>query len=323
MMRHLIIAVLFFSFLSSLQAQELFPLNEPASNVPKGVFGARVFTHSYKEYDVWRNMSGIRLMYGVLPRLTLMANLTASNHHGTDLPNNLISHTHVGNQTLYYLPAFQRGIQYSYIFNGIDLYAKFRFLSIDGIKTHFRAAVYAEWSNVDVAHDEAEPNLMDDTKGYGGGLLMTYLKNHFAVSLTSGFIIPGAYNGTYLAAIGQPVPVTIQYGRALNYNLSFGYLLFPRHYSDYKQVSVSLYAEFMGKSYESAKVFQYGAEVPIETDLLKAGNYVDVHPGLQFIFNSNTRLDLSVGAPLVRQAYTHFYPYFYIALQHYFYPVKK
>jgi hypothetical protein len=321
MMRKISIAFLFFSSVS-LNAQELFPLCEPASNVPKGVLGFRAFSHSYKEYDVWRNMSGIRVMYGLLPQLTLMANLTASNHHSTDLPTNLISHTHLGNQTLYFVPNSPRGISYSYLFNGVNLYAKFRFLSIDGFKTHFRVAAYAEWSNVNAAHDEAEPNLMDDTKGYGGGLLLTFLKNHFAASVTSGFIIPGSFSGTSQLSLGQTVPVTIEYGRALVYNLSLGYLLYPRHYSGYEQVSINLYSEFMGKSYESAKVFQSGNEVPVETPFLKAASYIDVHPGIQFIFDANTRLDLSIGMPLLQRSYTHFYPYFYIGLQRYFYPKK-
>ena len=282
MMRQIIISVLFLNLYYFVSAQELFPLNEPASNMPKGVLGVRVFTNSYMEYDVLRNMSGVRLMYGVSPRLTLIANLTTSNHHGVDLPPNLVSHTHVGNQTLYYIPTFQRGISYPYIFNGVDLYAKFRFLSIDGIKTHFRAAAYAEWSNVSVAHDEAEPNLMDDTGGYGSGLILTYLKNHFAVSAVSGIVIPNSYSGTSLLSSGQDVPITIEYGRAITYNLSFGYLLFPQHYSSYKQVNVNVYAEFIGKSYEGAKVYQFGIEVPVETVLLKAGNYVDVNPALQY-----------------------------------------
>ncbi|MFM7023046.1 MAG: hypothetical protein ACKOXB_08710 [Flavobacteriales bacterium] len=322
MMRKIVIAALLLLSLH-LPAQELFPLNEQASNVPKGVLGARAFSHSYKEYEVWRNMSGIRLMYGLLPRLTIMADITASNHHGNTLPNNLVTHKHVGNQTIYYVQPFQRGVVYPYLFNGIHLYAKFRFLSIDGMKTHFRGAAYAEWSNVNAAHDEAEPNLMDDTKGYGSGLIITYLKNHFAVSLSSGFIIPGSYSGTSQLSIGTITPIIIEYGKALQYNLSFGYLLSPKQYSSYQETSISLYAEFMGKAYQGAKVFQDGTEISVETDLLKAGNYVDVHPGIQFVFSSNTRLDLSVGLPLIKASYTHFYPYYFIAVQRYFYASKK
>jgi len=317
-----LISILFLTGCLSLGAQELFPLNEPASNMPKGVLGIRVLSHSYKEYNVWRNMTGIRLMYGVLPRLTVMATATASNHHGNSLPDNLISHTHLGSQTLYYVPTFARGVEYPYLFNGIHLYAKFRFVSIDGIKTHFRVAAFAEGSNVSAAHDEAEPNLMDDTKGYGGGLIVTYLKKRFAASVTSGLIIPGSYIGTS-SSMGQPLPVTIDYGKAFTYNLSLGYLLLPKHYSSYQQTNLNLYVELNGKSYESAKVYQSGNEVAIETDFLKGGNYMDIHPGLQFIFSSNTRLDLSVGFPLIKYSYTHFYPYYYVALQRYLYAKKK
>jgi len=324
MMRKLIIiSICFFITSSSLQAQELFPLCEPASNIPKGVLGLRAISNTYKEYDVWRNMSGVRVMYGLTSRLSIFASFTGSNHHGIDLPTNLVNHTHLGNQTLYFVSPFQRGIPYPYLFNGTDLYAKFRVLSFDGIKTHLRVALYGEWSNVSVAHDEAEPNLMDDTKGYGSGLIVTYLKNHFAISLTSGFIIPGAYLGTSFSPYGQAIPTTLEYGKAFTYNLSMGYLLYPKHYSSYKQVNVNLYTEFTGKTYGSAAVYQLGAEIPIQTPLLQAGNYVDVHPGIQFIFNSNLRLDLSVGLPFIQQSYTHFYPFTYIAVQRYFYNPKK
>ena len=46
-------------------------------------------------------------------------------------------------------------------------------------------AAYAEWSNTNVTHDEAEPTLLGDTRGYGGGLITTYLKNHFAATLAN------------------------------------------------------------------------------------------------------------------------------------------
>ncbi len=322
MMRHKILYLLLLLEISSAKAQELFPLSEPASNAPKGVVGVKALTNSYQEFDALRNMVGLRLIYGLLPRLTLMATISASNHHDVDLPANLVSHTHLGNQTIYHVSPFQRGIPYPYIFNGVYLYAKFRFMSIDRFKSHLRGAVYGEWSNVNVAHDEAEANLMDDTKGYGTGLILTYLKNHFAVSLNSGVVLPGSYAGNS-TSYGLTLPTTIAYGRALNYNLSFGYLLFPKHYSSYQQINVNVYTEFVGKSYESARVCQNGMEIPLETPLLKAGNYLDVHPGIQFIFNSNTRVDLSVGLPLLRQSYTHFYPFTYLSIQRYLYNEKK
>jgi hypothetical protein len=302
-------------------AQELYPLNEPASTLPKRVIGVRVFIKSYREESIYRNLFGARLMYGLTPRLTLMLTASASNHHGRDLPDKLVYHTHNGTQTLYSTGAFQRGSRHPYLFNGLYAYAKYRFLSRDRQNGHFRMAAYAEASGVTSAHDETEPNLMDDTKGFGGGLLVTWLNRRFAASFTGGVIVPGAYNGFSPDSAGPKVPTRIQYGRALVYNLSLGYLLFPRHNSGYRQTNVNLYAELIGRAYEQAKVTQYGyVNVPIQTPLLQAGSYVELHPGVQVIFNSNLRLDVSAGFPVYKKSYAHFYPVFYIALQRYFFP---
>jgi len=292
-------------------SQELFPLNEPASDIPKGVLGVRPYSNTYQEVNQLRNLFALRLMYGVLPKLSVFATVSVSNHHGRDFPEGLATHTHNGNQTIYTTGNFQRGLTNPYLFTGVYLFAKYRFLTFDGEHKHFRMALYGDWSNVKSAHDEAEPNLTDDTKGYGGGLITTYLKNHFAVSLTSGVIIPGAYNGLSPDINGGPmIPTQIKYGRAIKYNLSFGYLLFPRKYENYNQGNWNIYLEFMGKAYEAAKVNQYGGivSIPISTPLLEAGNYVDVFPGVQYIFKSNLRIDFSSGFLFIKKSLWNFYP---------------
>lgn len=254
-------------------------------------------------------------------KLTIMASGSMSNHHGTLFPPNLVSHTHNGNQSVFSTGNFQRGVQYPYQYNGIYLYAQYRFLSIDGQNKHFRMALYADWSNVNVAHDEAEPDLLDDNKGYGGGLITTWLYKHFAVSLTSGYIKSGLYNGYAPDVLGGPnVPTQIQYGNAVKYNLSFGYLLYPFAYKSYNDLNINLYAEFEGKTYSGAQVVQYGfKDVPIQTPLLQAGNYLEVHPGVQLIVKSNLRIDFSAGLPLVNQSYAHFTPLYMVGIQRYFY----
>jgi hypothetical protein len=309
----------------SLSAQELFPNTEPASNVPKGALGVRVFNETYQEVNQIRDMFALKLMYGLLPRLSIYATVSESNHHGVDFPPNLVSHTHSGKQSIFSTGNFQRGLVYPYQFNGVDLYAKYRFLSRDGEHSHLRMALYGEWSNVNVAHDEAEPKLMDDTKGYGGGLITTVLQNHLAVSLTAGFIIPGDYEGFSPDLLGGPmVPTVLSYGRAIQYDLSIGYLLYPAHYANYDQPNVNVYLEFLGKDYEAATVVQYGDKnVPIQTPLLQAGNYVEIHPGVQLILHSKTRFDFSMGFPFIGTGYTSFYPEFMIGIQRYFYLKKK
>ncbi len=64
---------------------------------------------------------------------------------------------------------------------------------------------------------------------------------------------------------------------ALNYSLSAGYLLFPRKYRNYKQTNMNLYVEFLGKS---------------NLDQYRRNYYVDMAPAVQFIINSNSRVDL-------------------------------
>lgn len=317
------ILIFLFTFASLITfSQELFPLNLPASTLPKGVLGIREFNESYKEVDRFRNLFSLRFMYGLSSKLTLMASGTVTNHHAKNFPLNLVSHTHSGNQTIYNTGNYQRGLKYPYQFTGIYLYAQYRFFSRDGKNKHFRMAAYADGSTVKVAHDESEPTLLDDTRGLGAGLIATYLNKKMAVSFTGGFIVPGAYSGFSPDSLGGPLISTkIEYGKAVKYDLSFGYLLLPLHYSNYKQVNLNLYLELEGKAYQQAKVYQYGGiiEVPIQTPLLKAGNYVEAHPGFQFIFNSNLRVDVTAGFPLLNKSYARFYPTYMIGIQRYFY----
>ncbi|MEO6904285.1 MAG: hypothetical protein ABI315_14190 [Bacteroidia bacterium] len=310
------------TLINSSFAQELFIQNDPASNVPQGVLGLREYNESYKEINLYRNLFGLRLMYGLLPKLTITGTVTVSNHHGKNFPENLVSHVHNGNKTVYSTGNFQRGVVYPYQLGGVYLYAKYRFLTKDNQNQHLRMATYGEFSFIKVAHDEAEPNLVDDTKGFGVGLITTYLKKHFAISVTTGVIVPGSYNGFSPDALGGGlIPTEVEYGKAIKYNLSFGYLLLPLRYENYKQTNLNLYVEFMGKAYQQAKVFQYGGitSVPIQTPLLKANNYVEVHPGIQAIFNSNLRIDFSIGVPLINKSYARFYPIYTLGIQRYFY----
>ena len=123
------------------------------------------------------------------------------------------------------------------------------------------------------------------------------------------------------------IVIWIKFGTSVHKYIKIGAILkkvySPEGSSQDLIAKFHLYAEIIGKAYEGAKVQQFGNQVPIETELLKAGSYLDIHPELQFIFNSNLRLDFSLGFPLLRQSYSHFYPYLYIGLQRYFYPPKK
>ncbi len=316
----LTIAALCFSCLAG--AQELFPLSEPASTIPKGALGVRLFTETYNEVNQLRNMAGLRLMYGVSPRLSVYLSGIVSNHHGEKLPLEFPFHN-----------TPERGAHYPYRFNGMHAYAKYRFLSRDGEGSHLRMAAYAEATYVNTTHHETEPDLiMGDNKGVGAGLITTYLWQKFAVSLTGGLILPASYTGVSPDPISSlpDVPVRVRYGKALTYSLSFGYLLLPRTYKDYDQTNINLYLEFRGKAFQAAKVdmfvglpneyFLYPERYP---SALQQGYYVDVSPGVQFIVKSNLRIDCSMTFSSLGISYARLYPVFNLGIQRYFFPGKK
>lgn len=315
----LYVTLLFFTHFEQCSAQELFPHNEIASSVPKNVLGIRLFGETYDEFGTQRNMVALRLMYGVSSKLSVSMTPSISNHHSKNLPLGLVTHTHSNNDTIYQTGNFTRGIHYDYRFNGVHILAKYRIVTNDGDHEHFRIAIYGEGSINNSAHDESEPNLMDDTKGFGGGILITYLKNHFAVSVNSGFVKPGTYTETTPDFYGGEQTTSLTYGNAFNYNLSLGYLVYPFQYKKYSETNVNVYLEFMGKSYGKATVVQNNRNIEPQTELLLSGSYIEMHPGLQFILNSNLRFDFTVGFPVVKKSYARFYPIYMFGVQKYFY----
>lgn len=303
-------------------AQELFPLSEPASTIPKGALGIRLFSENYKEIYQWRNMTYLRLMYGLTPKLSVYASAIASNHHGDKLPVEFPFHN-----------TPERGKIYPYKFNGFWLYGKYRFLSLDGPKSHFRMAGYAALSRVKTTHHETEPDLEHgDNSGLGLGLITTVLKDKFAVSLTAGGILPFVNKNFSPDPVGTlpDVPENVYYGKAFVYKLSFGYRLLPLYYKNYEQGNLNLYAEFIGMTYGAAKVDifagqanEYYLENEQYPEALKGASYIDFSPGLQYIYRSNLRIDASVTFRWVGFSYARLYPVYSVGIQRYFYFGKK
>ena len=314
---------IFFFSVSLINAQELFPNTEPASNCPKGVLTVRQFNEFYKEYSQFRKMDGFMFMYSVNSRLMFTTSFSCSNHHGEEISNEFIKivdgiiDTHGATY----------GNPYSYRFDGVDFYAKYKFLNHDGEKRHFRMALYGELSTDLVAHDEAEPTLLGDNAGFGSGIIATQLYKKLAVSTSIGFILPYAYKQNYYN-LGE---LNLQYGKAINYSLSFGYLLYPFRYKNYNQTNINIYMEFLGKDYQAAKInlSSQPNQIPIDPGsiMLLSGKYIDMRPGIQFIIKSNTRIDFSYALPipdgyggyLLGRSYALFYPTFRINFQHYFF----
>ncbi|MCE3227143.1 MAG: hypothetical protein K0S32_1694 [Bacteroidetes bacterium] len=288
-------------------AQELFPNSEPASIIPKHAFGIRLMNEAYTTASNFKTWHGAMFMYGMSSRFMLNAMVTTSNHHYKQLPANYIQKDI--NQTEYVALTSSPN---TYLFESVNLGFRYRFLNADGDHRHFRMALYGNAVYAQQPHDEAEVSLMGDNKGVGGGLISTLLVHKLAISLTTGTIKPFPYTERKTA-------ISLNYGNAYNYSLSFGYLVYPFKYTNYNQTNINLYAEFLGKSYNDLIVAN-GQNVVITMDnAYKKGNYIEFRPAIQFIIKSNLRVDCSTAFPLVKKSYIRKYPLYMINVQYYFF----
>ncbi|RZL17093.1 MAG: hypothetical protein EOO89_09665 [Pedobacter sp.] len=226
--------VLFLSSHSSLvRGQELYPFSEPASNMPARSIAMRLTNEGALDPSTIRTIPEIMIGYN----------------------KNLMTHTQV----------FLSDMDGTFRFEGLSLYAKYRFLSIDDLQKHFRMAAFGRVSFS--KRDPATPdvNLEGDNSGWQTGIIATQLIHKLALSATAG------YSNLFEKTInGGP-----KQGNMLNYSFSSGYLLLPKVYTDYKQPNFNLYAELLGGY-----------------NLNGAGSYLDLAPAIQLIINSKTRVDL-------------------------------
>ena len=228
-------------------SQELFISTEPASNMPARSIGIRFNNYLMPPYS--NPIDGVshgstyrfnpELMWGISKNFMLHINLYASNMQ-----------------------------QNNFHFEGGGFYFKYRFLSIDNNKRHFRMAAYTKASIINNPINYNELNLGGDNTGFTIGIVATQLLHKLAISFTGGYIHGFDNLKNSLA------PAQSNY--TVNYSLSFGYLLFPFKYKNYDQPNLNIYAEFLGK---------YNPET--------GEQFIDFAPGIQLIFKSRMRLDFA------------------------------
>ncbi|HKB43865.1 MAG TPA: hypothetical protein VKC90_05740 [Chitinophagaceae bacterium] len=155
-------------------------------------------------------------------------------------------------------------------FESYSIYAKYRFLSIDDIHKHFRMAVFTDASHTNAPFHYDEITLMGDKSGIEAGLIATQLWNKLAVSGTVSHtqVLDESRNS-------KVIYVPARSYESLNYSLSAGYLLFPKEYTSYKQLNINFYTAVLAQQ-----------------TLDQKKHYVDLAPALQFIFNSNSKLNI-------------------------------
>lgn len=222
-------------------AQELFVMTEPASNMPTGSVGLRTMNSFMFEEDGKLNYHLMpELMWGVSAKWMMHLQSFHSNRNDGGLKT-----------------------------EGGSAYAKYRLLSSDDLHKHFRLAVYGRYSinKADIHQQEIET--MGHNTGYEGGLVATQLINKVAVSVSS----------SYERALNNHPKYdfpTNESNNATNYTFSAGRLMYPKKYTSYKQTNINAMIEILGQHLNA-----------------NGKSYMDIVPAVQFIINSQARIDLA------------------------------
>jgi hypothetical protein len=231
-------------FLGGIHAQELYVYSEPASNLP-----ARSMSYKLKNQFVKEDKIYGRFAYRYTPQV--MAGVTK---------NFMVRvATSIGNMQTQRLRL-----------ESMQLYAKYRILSIDDIHSHFRLAAFGQVAATSVPFHYDEIDLGGDKSGVEAGLVATQLWHKFALSGTLSHI-----QVLHGSRKNRQVYIPERSYNAMQFSLSAGYLLFPRVYSSYKQTNFNIYTELIA-----------------QRSLDNNRYYVDIAPALQLIFASTTKLNL-------------------------------
>lgn len=231
-------------FFVEVNAQELYVYTEPASNLP-----ARSLSLKLKHQSVQEDAIFGRYSYRYTPQV--MAGVTKNFM--------LRVATSIGNMQT------QRPRLES-----IQLYAKYRVLSLDDIHSHFRLAAFGQLAATPVPFHYDEIDLGGGKSGVEAGVVATQLWHKFALSSTLSHI-----QVLHTSRKNRQVYIPERSYSAMQFSLSAGYLLFPREYSSYKQTNLNLYTELL-------------TQRTLDNSLY----YVDIAPALQLIFASTTKLNV-------------------------------
>ncbi|OJW81558.1 MAG: hypothetical protein BGO69_09010 [Bacteroidetes bacterium 46-16] len=174
----------------------------------------------------------------------------------------------VNRRLMIHVEGFASNRNKSFSAEGGALYVKYRFFSKDRVYRHFRMAALGRIAvnNSDIHQDEIETN--GHNSGFEGGIIATQLLHKQAISATI------SYEQATNNAGGNEFP-QLQANKAINYALSTGRLVLPKDYTDYGQMNLNVMVELLG---------QYLPE--------NRKTYLDATVSMQFIFNSQFRVDV-------------------------------
>ena len=236
--------ILFLVVCNNAMSQELYVFSEPASNMPAKSISIKLTDHFVTNDKIYKRLSQRfmpQVMFGFTKKIMVHVGATFANMHTADFK-----------------------------YESASLYVKYRFLSNDEIHKHFRMAVFADASTTKAPFHYDEITLMGDKSGVEAGIIATQLCNKFALS--------GTVSHTQVldnSRTNKVLYIPSRNYQSFNYSLSAGYLLFPKEYTDYKQMNLNLYTEIIAQQTLDRKT-----------------HYIDIAPALQFIFNSNFKVNL-------------------------------
>lgn len=281
---------------------------EPASTMPTGIWGVRITEHLHRQYNTIGHREMFTVLYGMAPQLSLSFTAVYSNFNLDYLPQdlNLYFNTYHHHKST--------SARYPYGFDGIYASTKFRVVTIDGKNRHFRIAGFGEVGLNQTNHMDAYPSLKGDHSGLGIGLILTLLNKRFAGSLSISLNEFFERSGTIKSDF------SFKPGRAYNLAMSMGYLVLPRSYTSYKNLNLTVYFEVLCKKYANPVVSRQGYFINYEQfEYLRAGFWIRGYPGIQLIFNSKLRFDLSLEHQLYSSNSLEGYSMLILSLQRYFY----
>jgi hypothetical protein len=235
------IAILCFLSIQS-SAQELYVFSEPASNMPAHSLSLKQTAKGLRNTTTagFESRHTTEAMFGFNKNLMMHAALTFSDMYSSNLR-----------------------------WESARVYAKYRFLSSDGMFSHFRMAAFGEGSYSRNKPYYDELSLEGDQSGLQFGVIATQLLHKLAISTTLS-ITESLQDSRWDKSFPQLYPY-----EAFNYSLSAGYLILPKKYTDYKQTNLNFYAELMGQKSLDQNTY-----------------FIDIAPAAQLIFNSTAKLNL-------------------------------
>lgn len=153
-------------------------------------------------------------------------------------------------------------------FAGGTVYGKYRLFSSDEVHRHTRFAAYGRLSSSNRPVTDGYIMGNGYNSGWQGGLVLTQLLHKTALSVNT-------YWDHVTNNRGQGELPPIANRDAWNISLSAGRLLLPIHYRSYRQTNMNVMAELLWQHIPGSNK-----------------DAVDIAPSVQFIFNSQARVDI-------------------------------